>query len=343
MPSSETGMVAASRDETTNFDENQGVLRIQPDGQVFLNSPIKRQGCEHKFCSFINKINRKNLGGFSMVNNRLNNSTQKFSNAKGGAIALALAAILLPACSTPQREATAPAPAPAPPGSVATTTENVVDNTAQLLGKTVTIRSEPVKKLGPSTFTVSDREFFGSESILVVNATGKPFVMPAESGQKVQVTGTVRNFVLADIEREYKLGLEPNLYAEYESKPAIVAQSMALAPEPGELTSDPKKYYGQTLAVSGEVETLRSPNSFTLDEDKLIGGQDLLVIHTVPKPSVREGEKVAVTGVLRSFVLAELEREYDLQWDLTLKQKLEAEYSYRFSRQILHLPRTTIL
>jgi len=29
MSSSETGMVAASRDETTNFDDNQGVLRIQ--------------------------------------------------------------------------------------------------------------------------------------------------------------------------------------------------------------------------------------------------------------------------------------------------------------------------
>ena len=262
-----------------------------------------------------------------MVNNRLNNSTQKLWNAKGGAIALALAAILLPACSTPQREATAPAPAPATPGSVATTTENVVDNTAALLGKTVTVRSKPINKLGPSTFTVSDQKFFGSESILVVNATGKPFVMPTESGQEVQVTGTVRNFVLADIEREYKLGLQPNLYAEYESKPAIVAQSMALAPTPGELTSDPKKYYGKTLAVSGEVETIRSPNSFTLDEDKLIGGEDLLVIHTVPKTSVKEGEKVAVTGVLRSFVLAELERDYDLQWDLTLKQKLEAEYT----------------
>jgi len=97
-----------------------------------------------------------------MVNNRLNNSTQKLSNAKGGGIALALAAILLPACTTPQREATAPAPAPAPPGSVATTTENVVDKTAQLLGKTVTIRSEPVKKLGSSTFTVSDGTFLAA-------------------------------------------------------------------------------------------------------------------------------------------------------------------------------------
>ena len=29
LSSSETGMVAVSRDETTNFDDNQGVLRIQ--------------------------------------------------------------------------------------------------------------------------------------------------------------------------------------------------------------------------------------------------------------------------------------------------------------------------
>jgi len=60
-----------------------------------------------------------------------------------------------------------------------------------------------------------------------------------------------------------------------------------------------------------------------------INGRTRLVsdTHTVPKPSVPESEKVAVTGVLRSFVLAQLEREYDLQWDLTLKQKLEAEYT----------------
>ncbi|MGB3263547.1 MAG: hypothetical protein WBA89_06275 [Microcoleus sp.] len=259
-----------------------------------------------------------------MVNNRLNNLTQKVRHSRGGAIALALAAVtLLPACSTPQREATAPAT----PGTVATTTENVVDKTAQLLGKTVTVRSKPINKLGPSTFTVSDQKFFGSQTILVVNATGKPFVLPAEAGQDVQVTGTVRNFVFADIEREYKLGLEPNAYAEYETKPAIIAQSMALSPTPGELTSNPQKYYGKTLAVSGEVENIRSSNSFTLDEEKLIGGEDLLVIHTVPQPSMKQGEKVAVTGVLRQFVVAELERDYDLQWDLTLKQKLEAEYT----------------
>ncbi|BAZ08996.1 hypothetical protein NIES4071_08020 [Calothrix sp. NIES-4071] len=37
VPTSSEGMLAVSLDETTNFDDNQGVLRIQKDGQVFLN------------------------------------------------------------------------------------------------------------------------------------------------------------------------------------------------------------------------------------------------------------------------------------------------------------------
>jgi hypothetical protein len=35
--STSEGMLSVSLDETTNFDDNQGVLRIQRDGQVFLN------------------------------------------------------------------------------------------------------------------------------------------------------------------------------------------------------------------------------------------------------------------------------------------------------------------
>lgn len=37
MPTSQNGMLAISLDEATRLSDNQGVLRIQPDGQVFLN------------------------------------------------------------------------------------------------------------------------------------------------------------------------------------------------------------------------------------------------------------------------------------------------------------------
>ncbi|WP_193197193.1 hypothetical protein [Nostoc sp. MG11] len=238
-----------------------------------------------------------------------------------GAITLALFAVLLGACTNNlEREAAVP--------ETNVTTEEVADNTKQLIGKTVTVRSTPIRKLGPSTFTISDKQFFGTEPILVVNASGKVFTLPTDPNTPIQATGPVRQFVVADINRDYNLGLDPNLYKEYETRPAIIAQSIALAPKPGEITTNPNLYYGKNLAVTGEVEDIRNANSFTLDEDKLFGGQDLLVIRAgTPKATVNEGEKVAVTGVLRPFVVAELERDYDLKWDLTLQKQLEAEYS----------------
>ncbi|MBC1239767.1 hypothetical protein [Nostoc sp. 2RC] len=237
-----------------------------------------------------------------------------------GAIALALSAVVLGACENNLERKAA-----VPENNV--TTEEVTNNTNQLIGQTVTVRSTPIKKLGPSTFTVSDKQFFGSEPILVVNASGKTFTLPTDTNTPIQATGPVRKFVIADINRDYNLGLDPNLYKEYETQPAIIAQSLALAPKPGELTTNPNLYYGKNLAVTGEVENIRNANSFTLDEDKLFGGQDLLVIRAgTPKRTVKEGEKVAVTGVLRPFVVAELEREYNLKWDLTVQKQLEAEY-----------------
>jgi len=233
--------------------------------------------------------------------------------------ALALAAVLLPACAEQQETATVPNA----PGNV--TTQEVSDNTNQLIGRTVTVRSEPVQKVGPASFTISDRQFFGNEPILVVNASGQPFLLPENTA--VQVTGTVRNLVVSEIEREYNLTLEPNLYREYENKPAIVAQSIALSPKPGEVSKNPTQYYGRSIAITGEVEEITGSNTFTLDEDQLIGGEDLLVLHSTPQTAINDGEKVVVTGVVRPFVVAEIERDYDITWDLNVKRKLEAEYS----------------
>lgn len=261
-----------------------------------------------------------------------NNFIQKLWNANKTlptGIALALMAVVLPACDDGQREATAPPPA----GNV--TTKEVANDTNRLIGQTVTIRSEPIKKISPTTFTVNDEQFFGTESILVVNASGQTFALPTDDDVEVQVTGQVRNFVLAEVEREFDLDLQPEAYVEYENKPAIIAQAMALAPEPGKITEDPQRYYGKTLAVTGEIEEMTSPTSFTLDEDQLFGATDLLVLRANPKAgvaapaAVKDGETVAVTGVLRPFVVADIERDYDLTWDLDLQKKLEAEYSQK--------------
>lgn len=99
-----------------------------------------------------------------------------------GVITLAISTALLGACTNNlEREAAVP--------ENNVTTEEVTENTNQLIGRTVTVRSTPIRTLGPSTFTVSDKEFFGAEPILVVNASGKTFTLPTDPNTPIQATG----------------------------------------------------------------------------------------------------------------------------------------------------------
>jgi hypothetical protein len=251
--------------------------------------------------------------------NRFYSAQNKPSKIHTGTIAVALMAGLLGACNIND------VPNPSASGEAGNvTTEDVAESTDQLLGQTVSIRSNVVRKVGPASFTVDDNEFLNAENILVINASGESTVLPDNT--ELQITGKVAKFVRADIEREYNLNLEPNLYTEYEGQPAIIAQSIALAPKPGEISTNPSQYYGRVLAVPGEVEDIVSSDSFTLDEDRLLGGEDLLVIVDTPGHTITDGEYVVATGTLRRFVVAELDREYDLTWDLDLQRKLEVEY-----------------
>lgn len=202
------------------------------------------------------------------------------------------------------------------------TAEEVAEQTDAVKGQIVTVRSEVQQKVGETSFTLDN----DGEEILVVNTSGKPFVLPEEDDLDIQVTGEVKTFTLVDIEKDYNLGLDPELYAEYETKPALLAKSLALAPDPGEITQNPEKFYDLDIAVEGEVEEVIDGTSFTLDEEQLFGAKDLLVINT-PVTEALDGEVVTVTGKLRKFVLADFERDYDLTWDLDVKKKLEVEYS----------------
>jgi hypothetical protein len=267
-----------------------------------------------------NRFNEFQVASYAAA--RRNGFAQALWNTKGAAIALAFLAMLLPACSTKTAEQVGD-----PTAKTNVTTEEVADKTNALIGKTVTVRSEVEKKVGANSFTIGDDKLFGSEKILVINASGAPTVLPDDI--KLQVTGKVQKFVVADVEREFKLNLEPEVEVEYKDKPVIIAQSIALSPEPGEVTKNPSAYYNKTIAVKAEVEDIISPTSFTLDEDKLTSTKDLLVLNTTPGQTIKDGQEVVVTGVLRPFVVADIERDYDLNWDLTLQKKLEAEYSQK--------------
>lgn len=264
-------------------------------------------------------------------------SNQYLNQFRKGTVAVLLAGTaIVSACSANQP--TAEAPAAEPEAAVEESIAVAEDNNVQLgdltgdvedyLGQTVSVRGEAEVAVGESSFVLQDDELFGGEEVIVINATGIPFVLTGtnEPTEEVQVTGEVRQLVLAELEREYGLGLDPELYAEYEDRPAIIAASMAFSPDPEEVTEEPDQYYGQAIAVSGEVGEILSDNTFRLQDEGWFEGDEVLVIGATVT-GLTEDEEVVVTGTLEPFIAAELEQEYDLTWDLELQEQLEAEYA----------------
>lgn len=257
--------------------------------------------------------------------------SQKFQK---GAIALALVASFLTACGT-GRETTEE-----PTTTSQTEVEQPIEraeesnvilaelpgNVDQYVGRNISVRGDVEREVGKTAFLIqSDR----GEDVLVINATGQPFVLPTGNpvSEQIQVTGGVAKLVIADIEREYGLDLDPNLFVEYEDRPVIIAQSIALAPQPEEITENPDPYFNKVIAVPGQIARKISPTSFTIQDDPFFAGEQVLVISREPVPALEPQEEVVVTGVLRPYDAAAFERDYNLGWAPDLRQKIEAEYT----------------
>jgi len=264
-------------------------------------------------------------------------ANQYLNQFRKGAVAVLLAGTaVVSACAADQSTVEEPAAEsdPAIEESIAVAEANNVQlgdltgDVEDYLGQTVSVRGEAEVAVGESSFVLQDDELFGGQEVIVINATGVPFVLTGtnEPTDDIQVTGEVRQVVMAELEQEYGLDLDPELYAEYEDRPAIIAASMAFSPDPEEVTEAPDQYYGQVIAVSGEVDELLSDGIFRLQEEGWFEGDEVLVIGAAVT-GLTEAEEVVVTGTLRPFVAAELEQEYDLTWDLDLQEQLEAEYT----------------
>lgn len=99
----------------------------------------------------------------------------------------------------------------------------------------------------------------------------------------------------------------------------------------GKLAKDAKDFYGQTVTVKSEVDQVLNEHSFTLDEDSLFAGPDVLVL--VPRAvteQLRHDQKLVVTGKVRRYVKAELEKDYDFFTEGKLvKKNYKVDYKAR--------------
>jgi hypothetical protein len=80
----------------------------------------------------------------------------------------------------------------------------------------------------------------------------------------------------------------------------------------GDLEENTSRYFGQKITVTGEVQDVLGPRLFTIDERQWIDFDgELLVMLPAPLAAmVRDDDPVTVTGTVRPFVRAEIEREW---------------------------------
>lgn len=212
---------------------------------------------------------------------------------------------------------------------LATTTENISSNPENFIGQTVTVRGD-VDEIDTSrdTFLMDDDRFLGGDGILVINSTGAPFGIPDADDIQVQVTGEVRQFRRTEIMSEFGFNLDPELYSEYEDRPAIIAESMALSPTADQVSDNPNYFFNRPIAMEGQLDQMLAPNAFSFDDDNLLG-DNLLVINADQAQVIPEGQDIVVTGELRRFDMAALENEFNLNWSAQTQQLIQSDYSDR--------------
>lgn len=210
-----------------------------------------------------------------------------------------------------------------------TTIEEIEEGDANAVGEQVTVRGE-VNEVEPGvSFQITEEGFLEGDEVLVINVSGEMLPEMPDEDLELQVTGELGQFVYADVDSLYDLDLDPDLYVDYEDKPVIFAESMTLSPNIGDISARPDNFYSKEVALEGEVGEIKSDSVFTLTDDDLLDSDDLLMVNVTGEPIPEEEQKVVVTGMVRPYIAAEFERDYDLTWDLDVQEEIEAEYSQK--------------
>ena len=203
----------------------------------------------------------------------------------------------------------------------------ISENIDSFIGESVTVRNDVVETIGDRGFILDQDRILNGETVLAIDTSKNSSKFFGDRTPEILVNGTVERLNLNDIEQKYSLNLDRNLYARYEGKPAIFADSLILSPDPEDLTGNPEVYYDRPLAIKGEVDDVKQYGVFELDEEQAFGGEDLLIVQTDSQLQLQEEQTVIVYGVLRLFIVDELDRDYNLGWDLSAKENMKAQYN----------------
>lgn len=112
------------------------------------------------------------------------------------------------------------------------------------IGTRVTVDGTVANAIGPHAFTITEHEPFGEEVLVVSRGNierplDRPGALGVTAADTVEVTGTVRRFDLAAFERDLGTPFDLGDFADWEGKPAILADGLVVTTDGYRLVADP--------------------------------------------------------------------------------------------------------
>lgn len=108
---------------------------------------------------------------------------------------------------------------------VGVTVGDITENPTAYMGQNVTVSGEVEEIYTTGAFTLDGGDWGMDDDLLVVGATAPRAITEDDL---VQVTGEVRQFTLVDVERDLGADLDDEVFARWENRPVVVAQSTQL-------------------------------------------------------------------------------------------------------------------
>jgi len=152
--------------------------------------------------------------------------------------------------------------------------DDLEDNPTKYIGQSISVDGEVEEVFGPRLFTIDEANWGDLDGELLVYVPS-PLAALVQDDDHVTVSGTVKRFVKADVEREWGwLGLDPETEVEFGTKPILVARRVTGGKNDVALVIDT----GETRPVgtSGSNMTASAGAPVTSLNDIAKGTEDLI-------------------------------------------------------------------
>lgn len=106
------------------------------------------------------------------------------------------------------------------------TVEELTADPGEFYGESVTVSGQVVEAVEPNAFRIDS----GGDQLLIVGVQQLPKIMEGEvkevnEGDRVRVTGEVRQFKIEEVRQEVDHGIDDEYFGDFKGDPAVLARS----------------------------------------------------------------------------------------------------------------------